>query len=425
MNCHIEKYLFFCIVCIYLTITLSHQFIGDKDLFQIKKRSQKVSNAIWSGILHKENYTLTPLLSGLKAPQKTPKKLACYYVWKHMKNGSLLPNDIDPMLCTHILLGFSTVVNSVLVPSRPNDIKGYKWVVSLKNVNPKLKVMLSAGGGSCFSEAVSSEKNRTIFIHSIFKLLNKYNFDGIDIDWEFPAWDGLPAMDKINFVQFLKEFHLANKYKYVLSVAVAAPKTIIDVSYDIPNIAKYVDFINLMSYDYHDFSWYMPFTGHNSPLFRRSIETGYFATLNTAWSAQYWVEKGLPRSKLLVGIPTYTHSYKLADPHLYSFDAPAVGTGLGELTYPEVCNFLNGGGIRVFDKESQVPYAHKNFDWIGYDDYQSVSAKAKWIKQFDFGGIMTYDLNCDDWKGTCDGKTKFPLHKIIRNILCDKTTTCD
>ncbi|XP_067141385.1 chitotriosidase-1-like [Centruroides vittatus] len=131
---------------------------------------------------------------------------------------------------------------------------------------------------------------------------------------------------------------------------------------DVPKIARCVNFVNLMSYDYHDYSQNLPFTGHNSPLFRRSIERGYFATPNTACSSQYWLEKSLLRSKLLVGISMYSHSYKLAVPYMHGFNAPVVGTDLGELTYPEVCNFLK-----------EIPYTYKNLGWIGNDDYQKVS----------------------------------------------------
>lgn len=391
---------------------LTNQQTYNDDFIHVRRRSKIVSSAIYQKDMALD-YSLPEFT---EIPNEQSNKVACYYVWNHMKNGTLMPDDIDPNICTHILVGFSSVVNSTLIPSLPSN----GWIRSIKKKNSNLKVMLSAGGSTGFSEAAATEKNRTKFIKSIFEQLNKYGLDGFDIDWEFPAWNGLPAMDTVNLVLLLKEFRLSdNNGKYLLSMAVAAPKTIIDVSYDIPNIAKYVDFINLMSYDYHDYSWYMPFTGHNSPLFKRSIEEGYFATLNTAWSAQYWVANGLPRTKLLVGIPTYTHSYKLADPKMHGFDAPAVGNGLGELTYSGVCEFLNGGGIRVFDGESEVPYAYKDQDWVAFDDYQSVIMKALWIKKMGFGGAMTFDLNCDDWKGSCDGRTKFPLHQIIQNILLD------
>lgn len=65
--------------------------------------------------------------------------------------------------------------------------------------------------------------------------------------------------------------------------------------------------------------------------------------------------------------------------------APAVGEGLigveGFVTFPEVCAFIGNGATRVFDEESQVPYAYLGDQWISYDDRQSVRRKvrSKWL----------------------------------------------
>lgn len=79
------------------------------------------------------------------------------------------------------------------------------------------------------------------FIESALQLLKRYSLDGIDLDWEFPAWP--PNKDikqKDQFVQLLKEMRYAFGNKYLLSVAVAAPITIVERSYDIPKLALYV-----------------------------------------------------------------------------------------------------------------------------------------------------------------------------------------
>ncbi|XP_023213802.1 chitotriosidase-1-like [Centruroides sculpturatus] len=203
MNLFRRELLLF-LVNAYLTLSVSIQLKDSEDLTHIRNRSRKVFDGIYKGILQEENCSFPLHLTGSKeAAHKSSKKLVCYYVWEN-ENNSLLPSDIDPTLCTHILIGFASVVDGVLVPSKPSDIKGYEWTVSLKRKNPKLKVMLSAGGGSEFSNAVFSSHNRTKFINSILKLLNRFHFDGVDIDWEFPAWSGSPAMDRINFVKFLR-----------------------------------------------------------------------------------------------------------------------------------------------------------------------------------------------------------------------------
>lgn len=74
--------------------------------------------------------------------------------------------------------------------------------------------------------------------------------------------------------------------------------------------SRNVDFFNLMGYDFHMYKRYLPFTGFNSPLHKGKFDMGYFATLNIEFSANYWVSKGAPKNKLVVGIPTYGRTWK-------------------------------------------------------------------------------------------------------------------
>lgn len=74
--------------------------------------------------------------------------------------------------------------------------------------------------------------------------------------------------------------------------------------------SRYVDFVSMMGYDYHIFWPYLPFTGYNAPLFKSKNDKYYFATMNIQWSADYWVKKGMPKEKLVIGIPTYGRTWK-------------------------------------------------------------------------------------------------------------------
>lgn len=65
-----------------------------------------------------------------------------------------------------------------------------------------------------------------------------------------------------------------------------------------------------MSYDYHFFTHYTPFTGLNAPLYTRTGEYGYMGTLNINYSANYWLTKGIDKNKIIVGLPTYGHSFE-------------------------------------------------------------------------------------------------------------------
>lgn len=75
----------------------------------------------------------------------------------------------------------------------------------------------------------------------MLNVTKRFQFDGLDLDWEFPAWFEPKEKQKIHFVQLLheirKEFDHRSE-KLILSVAVAAPQAIIDQSYDVPEIAE-------------------------------------------------------------------------------------------------------------------------------------------------------------------------------------------
>lgn len=95
--------------------------------------------------------------------------IVCYYT---IPDGDLnmirelSPSHIDPHICTHIIVGFASVVNSTLDIGENAWL--YKQVVDLKNREPKLKVMISAGGSNelhdGFPQMVKSHTNRKKYV---------------------------------------------------------------------------------------------------------------------------------------------------------------------------------------------------------------------------------------------------------------------
>ena len=189
-------------------------------------------------------------------------KLVCYYTnWSQYrpKIGKFLPEDIDPFLCTHIIFAFGWLKNGKLASFEENDETGggkvglYDRVVGLKGKNPNLKVLLAIGGWSFgtakFKEVAKNRFTRQTFVFSAVEFLRENNFDGLDMDWEYPK-----SSDKESFSALLTELRQAFEYeaeesgqpRLLLSAAVPVGPDNVRGGYDVPTVAKALDFVNLM-----------------------------------------------------------------------------------------------------------------------------------------------------------------------------------
>ena len=59
-------------------------------------------------------------------------------------------------------------------------------------------------GSVPFIPISSSQEHRSRFAKNAVHFLRKYDFDGLDMDWEFPATRGSPPEDKFRFTALLK-----------------------------------------------------------------------------------------------------------------------------------------------------------------------------------------------------------------------------
>jgi chitinase len=138
---------------------------------------------------------------------------------------------------------FNIKVFDPWVDTDPTNVNGqmYSKFVALKKQNPSLKTMIAIGGwtdstdGTAkYSKLVSSTTNINTFVSSVVNFLKLYGFDGLDVDWEYPA----SAADKAGFVQLLSALRTAFGSTYLLSIAVGASSATANagIAHDVRNI---------------------------------------------------------------------------------------------------------------------------------------------------------------------------------------------
>lgn len=208
----------------------------------------------------------------------------------------------------------------------------------------------------------------------------------------------------------------------ILSSAMSPSAKVCDHAYDIPRLNRYFDFVSIMTYDYHG-QWDKK-TGHVAPIY--SHPDDFEPTFNLNYTINYWLSKGMHRSKIIMGIPLYGQSFTLASRKDHGLNSKTYGgasagkftRARGFLSYYEICDKVRNKGWKVVrdPKETMGPYAYKNSEWVSFDDVDTIEKKMALLRKWKLGGAMVWALDLDDFNNQCGGGS-YPLLKTINHGL--------
>jgi GH18 family chitinase len=280
----------------------------------------------------------------------------------------------------------------------------------LRDRHPHLKLAFSLGGwtkSTYFSGCARTAGSRASLVQSAVALLRDIDFDGIDVDWEYPVCCGASGneenpSDWSNYLLLLREMRAAMDVAFPtvhkeLTIAMgmgplvsgAAPRR---------ELGEILDAVNLMTYDYNG-GW-ANLIAHNAPLYSDPayVAAGGATELHVDWGVQLWLQD-VPAAKLVLGLPAYGRGWGGTAIQYGSATSTLSGTWEpGMFSFWDLqANYIDRNGwIRNWNSESKVPYLAKaGAGFISYDDPESVAIKAAYAKSLGLAGMMWWEASDD------------------------------
>ena len=331
-------------------------------------------------------------------------KVIAYYTG----NGETI-NEFDLIGVDQIIYSFLHLKGNKLAIDNAADSISLLGIVDQKKKYPNLKVLVSLGGwGGCktCSDVFNTKEGRIDFAKSTAKIIEEYNADGIDLDWEYPAIPGPPGHafrdeDRDNFTDLIKLLREYMKPDDILSFAAGGFKSFIDKSVDWDQVTPLIDNVNLMTYDL--IGGYSKVTGHHTSLYSTENQER-----SGDYAIQYLKSKGVPANKIVLGAAFYGRIYKdVANVNNGLYQAANFKGGVNQNNFNEVTKDFEF----FWDETAKAPYAYdkENRLFLTYDNQKSIELKSKYVKDNNLHGIMFWQLMNDKKK---DGLLKTMVDEI-------------
>ncbi|GFF38182.1 chitotriosidase-1 [Aspergillus udagawae] len=341
-----------------------------------------------------------------------------YETWSTRRRcNKFWPEKIPLGVYTHINVAFAVINPETfeIAPSLNADIDLYRRVTYLKTIDPDLKVFIAIGGwayndpgptATTFSDLAASTEKQKTFFKSLVRFLATYNFDGIDLDWEYPVADdrsGRPE-DYKNLPILLKNLKAALKNtggRDGLSITLPASYWYLQ-HFDVKQISQHVDFLNVMTYDMHG-TWDKGNKWLGAYLNTHTNLTEIKNSMELLW------RNDIPPEKVVLGMAFYGRAFTVVDRActtpgcLFASGAEPgdCSSEVGILMISEIEKVIKEKSLKpTLYKDAAVKVAAWDDQWVGYDDEDTFQLKADFARSQCLGGVMVWAISHDLLDGT-------------------------
>jgi GH18 family chitinase len=295
-----------------------------------------------------------------------------------------------------------------------------------------IKILIAIGGwtgSTWFSDAAATPQSRATFVQSCIDMFIHGNlpevdgwggtgsaagiFDGFDIDWEYPITGGDSGVhhnsnDDVNLTALLAEFRAQlDTFGTGLLLTIATPASAFrGDNYQINEDKAYVDWFNLMTYDFHG-AWENK-TGHlTNPLRSPDDPSSDAFKMSMDDTVRLYTQTyGVDMDQLVPGAAFFGRGWKNVSPTnngLYQSgrEAPGVYEG-GYNYYKDLEPLLDQGYSMFWDSHALASWIYSPSEGIFWslDEPQSLALKRRYVDAYNMKGIMTWEITGDDKDGT-------------------------
>lgn len=323
--------------------------------------------------------------------------------------------EVDFSAVTHLMVGRARPLTDARVTTDfdIDDVNGPLWtqasVDAAHSASRKAILMVGGAGELAGWQGAAADANRAAFVANLLGVVDRFGFDGLDLDWE-----PLDSADQPDFEALAAALRAARP-----QMLLTVPVIWSNANFASPpdpywgRIASLFDRIDVMTYDMAG-AWDGWLSWHNSALYGETAQT----PSSVSSSVAFYLASGVPAAQLGVGTAFYGYCWQGVTGPGQSGESFAGGDGT--MTYRNILeNYSTPSALR-WDATAMVPYLSSTAplgalgcNFVSYEDETSIAAKGAFVRAQGLGGTIIWTISQDHLDDRPEGQ-RDPLLDAVK-----------